>query len=187
VSIPAILTAGDSLSLSVPAYGRTVEEGWGLSVVLVPADGSGTRITATSSTVDPDDAGAFLLEVPAATTATWAARAYTWVLQATKGSERNTLATGSTTVRPDPLSASTLDTRSTARLALAAIDAYLLDSTNLKAASYSIAGRSLSRYTRAELMAERSKWQMEVANEEAADRLAAGLPSRSRIFVRFGA
>jgi hypothetical protein len=189
VSISTTLTAGDSLRLSIPSRGRTVADGWALALLLVPVAG-GTRITAGStSTADPDNAGAHLLTVAAAATALWPAGAYTWVLQATRTTERESLASGTTQVLPDPAATSTapLDLRSLARQSLDAINAYLANPANLQAASYSISGRTLSRYPRAELLAERSKWQAEVAREEAAARLAAGLADRRRIYVRFGA
>lgn len=186
MSIPTQLTAGDSLRLSIPSQGCFVADGWALTLVLAPAAG-GERQTATTSAADPDNAANHLLTVATTATATWPAGAYTWVLQASKTGERKTLATGQTTVQPDPTAGTAaLDLRSTARKALDAIDAYLTNPGNLAAASYSIAGRNLARWPRAELMAERSKWQAEVAREEAAARIAAGLPDRRRIFVRFG-
>lgn len=187
MSIPTQLTAGDSLRLSIPSRGRTVADGWALTFVLAPAAG-GTRYTHSTSTADPDNANAHLLTVPAATTAGWAAGEYTWVLQATRTTERETLESGQTTLRPDPTAGTApMDLRSTARKALDAINAYLADPTNLAAASYAIAGRNLSRWPRAELLAERGKWQAEVARENAAARLAAGLADRRRVYVRFGA
>ena len=192
MSIPTQLTAGDSLALSIPSQGYTVADGWALTLTLIPA-ASGPRHTATTSTADPDNAGAHRLVVLASATAGWAPGGYTWVLQAGRVvatvPERATLGTGSTTVNPDPAASGTaaMDLRSTARRALDAINAYLADPANLSAASYSIAGRNLSRWPRAELIAERSKWQAEVAREDAAAGLAAGMADRRRIYVRFGA
>ncbi len=186
MSIPTQLTAGDSLRLSIPSQGHLAADGWALTLVFAPAAG-GARQAATTSTADPDNSAHHLLTVATTATATWPAGAYTWVLQASKTGERATLATGQTTVQPDPAAGTAaLDLRSTARKALDAIDAYLTNPGNLAAASYSIAGRNLSRWPRAELIAERSKWQAEVAREEAAARIAAGLPDRRRIYVRFG-
>jgi len=188
VSIPTQLTAGDSLRLSIPSQGRTVADGWALALLLVPAAGVGLRITAGTNAADPDNAGAHLLTVAAGVTAGWAPGAYTWVLQASKAGERETLASGQTTLRPDPASATgPLDLRSTSRQALDALNAYLLDANNLKAASYSIAGRTLSRHSMPDLLALRSRLQAEVAREEAAAAVAAGGVDRRRIYVRFGA
>ena len=189
MTIPATITAGDSLRLSVPAPDNTAADGWALALVLVPADGSGTRLSASTSAADPDNAAAFLLTVAASATAAWAPRAYTWALQASRLTERTTLQSGRTTVLPDPAAAGTaaMDLRSVARKTVDAIDAYLSNPANLNAASYSIAGRSLNRWPRAELIVERSKWLAELAPEDAAARLAAGLGDCRRIYVRFGA
>jgi hypothetical protein len=189
VSILTTLTAGDSLRLSIPSRGRTVADGWALTLLLVPSAAAGVRISASTSAADPDDPAAHLLTVAAATTAAWAPGAYTWALQASRGAERETMATGQITVRPDPAAAGTaaMDLRSTSRQALDALNAYLLDASNLKAASYSIAGRSLARHAMADLLALRSRLQAEVAREDAAATVAAGGFDRRRIFVRFGA
>ena len=82
--------------------------------------------------------------------------------------------------------AAMLDTRSNARRALEAVEAYMADGNNLKAAGYTIAGRTLNRYTLADLIALKSHLQAEVQREDAAARSAAGLPDKRRIFVRFG-
>jgi hypothetical protein len=68
-----------------------------------------------------------------------------------------------------------------------AIEAYLENASNLAASEYQIAGRQLRRYPLPELMTLRDRYRVEVAREDAAARLAAGLPDQRRIFVRFGA
>lgn len=189
MSIPATLTAGDSLSLYIPSQGYPAADGWSITLLLVPAVSTGTRYTASTSAADPDDASAHLLSVATTATALWVAGEYSWVLQASKAAERVTIATGRTTVRPDPAAVSTaaMDLRSTARQALDAVNAYLANPANLASASYSIAGRSLNRHSMADLLALRSRLQVEVSREEAADRASAGLPDKRRIYVRFGA
>ena len=189
MSIPNTLTAGDSLSLSIPSLGYTVADGWAMTLLLVPAESSGARISATTSTADPDNAAAHLLAVVSSTTGAWAPGAYSWVLQASRTTERATLASGRLQVLPDPAATGTapMDLRSTSRQALDAINAYLLDTNNLKAASYSIAGRTLTRHSMPDLLALRSRLQAEVAREEAAAALASGGVDRRRIYVRYGA
>ena len=188
MSIPTQLTAGDSLSLSIPSQGHTVALGWALTLLLVPVAG-GARYSASTSTADPDNAAAHLLTVATTATALWLPGAYTWALQVSKTGERHTIASGQTAVLPDPAAVSTaaMDLRSSARQALDAINAYLLDANNLKAASYSIAGRSLNRHSMADLLVLRTRLQAEVAAEAAADSLATGGMDRRRIYVRFGA
>jgi hypothetical protein len=83
--------------------------------------------------------------------------------------------------------AATLDTRSSARKALEAVEAYLLDPNNLTAAEYQIAGRSLKRIPLPELQSHANWLRQQVAREDDATRAAAGLPRRSRIYTRFGA
>jgi hypothetical protein len=78
---------------------------------------------------------------------------------------RRTVEKGWSTVVADPAAVGNVDYRSTARIALEMIEAYLTDPTNLTAASYQVGGRSLSRWSRADLLAERDKWKMEVAAE----------------------
>jgi hypothetical protein len=90
------------------------------------------------------------------------------------------------TVAPS-FGAATLDTRSSARKALEAVEAYLADPNNLTAAKYEIAGRSLDRFPLTDLWAHRDRLRFEVAREDAATRAAAGLPDKRRVFVRFGA
>jgi hypothetical protein len=187
MSIENTLVAGDSLSFSTVAADYPPADGWTMKYRMVPTAGVGTAFELSSTTADPEDATAFLFTVTGAASAAWVAGDYTWVNWVEKAPDRYTLDTGAVKVLPNPAGATALDLRSTAAKALAAIDAYLADANNLSAASYTIAGRSLSRYTRAELIAERSKWQAEVARENAAARVAAGLSDNRRIYVRWGA
>lgn len=92
---------------------------------------------------------------------------YRWWLSLTRiaDSVRRTVEKGWSTVVADPAAVGNVDYRSTARIALEMIEAYLTDPTNLTAASYQVGGRSLSRWSRADLLAERDKWKMEVAAE----------------------
>ena len=187
MSIESTLVAGDSLRFSTAAADYPPAAGWAMHYRMVPSAGAGTPFEISSTTPDPADPTAFLFTATATTTTAWAAGDYTWVSWVAQGADRYTLQTGAIKVLPNPATATALDLRSTAAKALAAIDAYLADANNLTAASYTIAGRSLNRYTRAELIAERSKWQAEVARENAAARVAAGLPDNRRIYVRWGA
>lgn len=187
MSIENTLVAGDSLSFSTIATDYLPADGWTMKYRMVPSAGVGTAFELTSTTADPEDPSAFLFVVTGVASSAWVAADYTWVNWVEQSPDRHTLDTGVVKVLPNPATATALDLRTTAVKALAAIDAYLADANNLSAASYTIAGRSLSRYTRAELIAERSKWQAEVARENAAARVAAGLPDNRRIYVRWGA
>ena len=174
---PASLIAGDTARWvkTLPDYPASA--GWALAYILVSAT---QRIT-FASTPSGDD---HLVSVPAATTAAWPAGAYEWRAQVSNGPEVYTVATGSTVVQPSFGAA--IDSRSHARVMLAQIEAYLQNAGNLTAASYEIAGRKLARYALADLMALRSKYQFEVAREDAAQNAARGLPDKRRVMVRFG-
>lgn len=183
-SEPSALTQGDTVQWrkSLPDY--PASSGWSLAYTLVNASGKLT----IGSTADGDD---HLVGATAAVSAAWTPGAYEWQARVTKGSgaslEAHTVGRGRITVEASlsALSAG-LDTRSTARKALEAIEAYLADANNLKASSYEIAGRSLNRYPITELLKLKSHYQAEVRREDAASRMAAGLPDPRRIFVRFG-
>ena len=125
--------------------------------------------------------------VAAATSAGYVPGKYRWRLVATRTADsvRKTVESGWLEVLRDPAAVGNVDHRSTARIMLDNIEAYLRDPTNLAAASYSLGGRSLSRWNRGDLLSEKSKLEMEVRSEEAAERIAAGLGNPRRLYVRF--
>ena len=129
----------------------------------------------------------FAVTVPAATTAAYRAGRYRWRLLVTNGSTRKMAAEGWVDVLPDPAAAGNVDHRTTARVMLDNIEAYLRDPTNLVMANWSIGGRALSRWSRADLIAERERLQAEVRREETEERLRSGIGQRrNRVAVRFG-
>lgn len=119
--------------------------------------------------------------VPASTTSGYAAGRYQWQAYATSGGERYLAAAGELVVTPNLAAAGNYDGRSPARKMLDMIEAYLADANNLTAARYQIGGRSLDRWDRSKLIAERSRLQFEVASEIS----AAGGPDRRRVLTRF--
>lgn len=125
--------------------------------------------------------------VSSANSATYRAGRYRWRLLVTRTADsvRKTVEEGWLEVLPDPAAAGNVDHRTTARAVLDMIDAYLRDPTNLNAASYSLGGRSLSRWSRSELRDERTYWEGKVQAEENADRAEAGLGSKRYSFVGF--
>ena len=176
---PTGLIAGDTARWlkSTPDYLAT--EGWHLAYTLINA---ASKITLTSTANGEDH----LINVTAATTASWLPGQYSWRLQAIQGVEAFTLASGTLTVQAAFGSAATLDARSHARKALANIEAYLENANNLSAAMYEIAGRKLQRLSIPDLLTLRDRYRQEVAREAAADNAARGLPDRRRVIVRFG-
>lgn len=179
-----VLTAGDSLNFPASAPGYSAADGWSLKYRLIPRTGTNAAIDITG-VPDGDD---FLVQEASTTTAAWAPDAYSWVSWVERGAESYSLKTGQCVVQPDPRQAlpgtdlrslprKTLDDLLAARATWAA--------SHGRTRSYKIGDRERVFATAAELDAEIRFWQGQLADEQAAERLAAGLPSRNRILVRF--
>lgn len=136
--------------------------GWVLSHRLVLKSGAGAiGFTGTAS------GDQHLTSVPAATTAAWAPGVYTWASWVTKGSDVRDIATGETTLLPDPRTATGgLDLRSEAQQALDNVRAMLRGLASAGQRSYTINGRSLERYSMAELIQLESKLAGDVKREQ---------------------
>ena len=124
--------------------------------------------------------------VPAADSAQWAAGEYVWVAAATQAATRVSVGQGRMQVLPNIAALQTFDSRSPARQALDDVNAALRSFGN-KAwmQSYSIGGRSQTFRSLADFMVFRSQLEREVAQEAAAERIAAGLQPANRLLVRF--
>ena len=178
---PAVIYAGDTVtwSKSLPEYSPV--DGWVLKYRLINAAG---RIDITAAASGSDH----LVSVAATTSAAYAAGAYTWQAYVEKSGERVTIGTGSVVVKPDLAAATAgVETRSTAKQTLDALDAALIaHGSRAWTQEYEIAGRRMKFITPGDFLAMRSRLQAEVAREQAAERLAAGLPNPSKLLVRFG-
>lgn len=130
----------------------------------------------------------YTVSVSSATTATYAAGRYHWVAYITRTSDsaRVEVDQGVFEVEPNRATSSD-DPRSWAQIALDNVETYLRDPNNIAAASYSIAGRSLSRWSRADLFTERERLKGEVSRERRAEQIAKGLGTNATIRVRFTA
>ncbi len=173
---PASVNAGDTVRWRRWLVQYPASSGWQLTYTLLNA---AAKIT-IAATAQGDE---HLVSVAASVTATWLPGDYAWRAQVSRAGEVHTVGEGRIIVRPS-FGAATLDTRSSARRALEAVEAYLHDPTNLAAAKYAIAGRSLDRIPLPELWSHRDRLRVEVAREDAT--AGAGL-ARGRIQVRFGA
>jgi hypothetical protein len=128
----------------------------------------------------------YSVTVGSAVTALYQPGRYHWVAYITRtaDNERIEVSKGVFDVIANRLTSSD-DPRSFAQIALDNIETYLKDPTNIAAASYSIAGRSLSRWNRAELYVERDRLKGEVTRERRAEQIAKGLGTSATIRVRF--
>ncbi len=179
---PAAVTAGDTLTWqkSLPDY--PASQGWALSYVLLNAAG---KISISSSASGDDH----LVNVSAAASAAYAPGSYAWTSFASKSGQRFTVGSGRITIAPDLASATTYDGRSNARKALEALESAYIDYLSNgqgHVAEYEIAGRRMKFRNAAEIWQQIEKLKREVAAEDRAARLAAGLPARRRVLVRFG-
>lgn len=176
---PSRVTAGDSISWLKSLSDYPASAGWVLAYTFI---NSAAKITATATASGADH----LVSISAATSAGWASGTYTWQSTVTKAAERYTVGTGAMVVSPNLAAATTYDTRSSARKALDAVN-LLLETYGAKAYqhSYEIAGRRQQFQTPGDFMAFRSRLMAEVATEENAARINAGLSPRNQVAVRF--
>lgn len=174
---PTQATAGDTVSWSIALPDYPASAGWVLSYALLGSSGK----LSISSVASGDD---HLVNVPAATTASWPAGLYSWQAYATHATlGRFTVRTGMLTILANFATAT--DGKTTARKLLDAIESVLQGSANLSQKSIEINGKRIDRHSITELFSVRSRLQQEVQQEEAAAGIAAGLGSSNRILVRF--
>lgn len=180
---PERVTAGDTVAWLRSYSDYPASAGWSVTVTLINASG---KITLTS-TASGDD---HLIQASAATSAAWSAGDYAWQETISKAGERYTTAQGRLTVAPSFAASATLDNRSNARKALEALEAAYVEYISNgqgHVAEYEIAGRRMKFRNAAEIWQQIDRLKREVAAEDRAARLAAGLPARRRVLVRFGA
>lgn len=178
---PAYIQAGDTLAWrrTLPDYPASA--GWTLSYRLINATG---KIDIAASA----DGDAHLVSVAASVTASWSAGAYKWTAHVVRGAERYTVGSGDVVIKPDlAAQPSGVDARSEAERALADLRSALLTwiATSGQVQSYTIAGRTMTYRSMAEIRRAISLAEREVAREKAAERLAQGLDAGRRVLVRF--
>ena len=176
--VPASFNAGDTVRWRLALAGYSPADGWSLEYVFASA-ASAYTIAAQQGA----DGRSFALHIPAAQSKDWPADTYRWRARVARGDDVYTVAEGLCVVAPMLNQGVPL---SPARRALQAVQDYLANPGNLTAASYSIAGRSLSRYSLPELWQHHDRLKQEVAREDAALRSAQGIGPRGRVYVRFG-
>lgn len=175
---PASIVAGDTAKWLKSVADFPASAGWVLTYTLVNASQRYTFSAAPSG----DE---HLVTVDAATTAAWAAGDYALRGQVALAGEVYTVVQGRVTVQPAYGSAT--DGRSQARRMLDAVESVLEGRAADSVAEYTIGGRQLKRIPLPDLLALRDRLRVDVAREDAATRVAAGLAPRGRIAVRFGA
>lgn len=175
---PAVLNAGDTLRWTRSLADYPASAGWVLSYTLINA---AAKITITGSASGDEHS----ILVPAATSAGYTPGSYDWRARVTKAGEVYTVGEGRLTVNAS-FSAATYDARSQARKTLEAIEATLEGRASSSTLEYEIGNRRMKYIPLSELLQLRDRYRAEVAREDAAAAVAAGLPDRRRVYVRFG-
>jgi hypothetical protein len=159
--IPQNLRAGDDilivtdLASKYPLY--TLDAGYSLTLTLVSTSGR-QEITATGIPL--------VFAANGAVSKLWIPGAYTYVVTFTRGTERHTVDTGSVQVLPDVFAQTTFDGRTSNQQILEAVKAAILKLTTSGVNSYTIAGRSLTNVTLADLEKMRAQYSFLVMVDE---------------------
>lgn len=177
-------TLGDTLEFTRALSGYPASAGWVLHYRLLPrAAGAGSAITFNSAASGDDH----VISVSASTTAGWQPATYSWSSWVTDGTDSVTIDQGSTVLQPNPRThTGPLDLRSEAQIALDNVRATLRGKATADVLRYTIAGRSLERYSIAELAVLESRLSVQVTQESRAQAVAKGLADPRILQVRLG-
>lgn len=177
------IVAGDTLDFTVEVPDYPAADGWTLKYRLTPRFSTPTQASITITAVANADGSRYDVQAAPATTAAWAAGAYTWARWVEKSGARQTLSeSGQLEVKSDPsATAQGFDSRSHARKTLEAIEAVIEGRASKDQMSYAIGGRSLQRMPIDDLLKFRARYKAEVEIEE---RLASGVSTGSKLVFR---
>ena len=179
---PTEVFAGDTLTWKITLPDYPASDGWTLHYRLINA----TWHLDITTTPSGDD---HLINVAATISAAYTPGEYDWQSYVTDVSgDRFTIQSGSMEVKPNwAAQTSSLDTRSTAKQILDSLEAAWVTAASKRAFvfEYRIANRLMKFATRAEWIAELEYWRREVAREDRAEKIAAGLDGGRKVYVRF--
>lgn len=190
--LPALASfvAGDALSVTVPPFsaaGADISAAGGYTLALALRGAKSLNLSCAPANADAS--GAWVLNADSAATKALPAGIYAFVYTATSANgNRLTVSSGQVEVQPD-LTAATdgFDARTTAQQALeqaeAALAAFKGSGGRIK--QYTIAGRTVTYDTVADILSTISYWKAKVLSEGAAARAAQGLGNPSTLRVRF--
>ena len=164
--MPERVTSGDTVTIALAALSQAYPVGDYTLQVAIKL-GAGMSIVVDLANTGGLHGGTLNFAGAIAGTWSYAIKA-TWIADGTA----RTVQAGTVLVMPD---AATQDTRSHAEKVLDALEALIEGRASKDVNSYSIAGRSLTRMSPAELIEWRDRYRREVAVQR-----AAGLPNRGR-------
>lgn len=190
MAAPDIHYAGDTLEFRDVLIEFPVSEGWTLAYRFTPKFAPTTQAPITvQAAVDGDE---YVIFQSPAQTALWLPGFYSWSRWVEKTGQVYTLdgldSGGQLEVKPNPRqTVAGHDNRTQAQKALDEAKAALADvrSGNFGVKRYSIGGREMEFFTVGEAVKAVRYWELQVANEDAAARLARGLQSGRTVRVRF--
>jgi len=161
---PATIVAGDYLQWKKTELAETYDPTLYTLAYIGRIAGGGNEINITAT----DGGGYFLIQESSATTATYNPGYYHWQLEITRisDSERIVVDRGHSEVIPD-LDINASDPRSHSEVMLDKIESLLEGKADADVSSYSIAGRSLTKMSFAELVEARSYFEQKVNSEKA--------------------
>lgn len=187
----ATFTQGDALSVTIVPFDlgdRSISPALGDTLSLALRGPATLDLACAPDAADAQ--GNWELSATSAQTATLTAAAYAWVYTVTNPAKgRLTVSMGQCNVLPDlTLAPAGYDARTTAQIALSEAEAALaaFKGSGGRVKTYTIAGRTVTYDTSAELLQVISYWRVRAANELHAQRAVEGKPDLSRLLVRFG-
>lgn len=182
MTIPSIIIIGDTATWKHSDAIYPATAGWVLTYTLINASNKYT-VTATAAGAD------YAATITAAESAAMQAGQYKWLARVSRTVlavlQAHTVGEGVILLQDNFAALATLDVRSHAVKTLVAIEATLEGRATSATSEYQIAGRAMKYIPIPELLMLRDKYKREVAGEVAAAGLAAGLPAKGRIYVRF--
>lgn len=167
---PKKINAGDSASWEIDQGDYTAVDGWAVGYSVV---NSAQQYTVDGAAV-VESGSNYKVTIAAAVSAGWTVGDYRLIGYATKTGERVVFYDQAFRVDPDFTAAG--DRRSKAQRMLDAVEAMIEGKANTDQQSMSINGRSLARYSWADLMPIRSQLKREVARESS---------KKGRVLTRF--
>jgi hypothetical protein len=146
------------------------------------SSGGNTEFTVVGTETD----GTYLFTISSSTSSGFVAGDYHWQLEIvrTSDSSRIVIERGDWSIIVD-LDVNGSDPRSHAQIMIGKIESILQGKADSDIGSYSIAGRSLTKMSFAELLDARDKYKAEFTQELVKSRLETGKPSGSTVKVRF--
>lgn len=173
------IIAGDTLQFRTAVPDYPADAGYTLTYRLVPrAAGAPIEIVATAAGAD------YVVTAAAAVTAAWTPGEYAWHAYVERAGARYTRGTGPVTILPDPATAPAgTDSRSQARKAVEDLKLALAAWNPLRR-SYAVGDTTMTFNGAAEILRLLSYWEAQLAGEDSANAIAAGMKSPHRVYVR---